>query len=620
MLLALMAALCGCGGGSNAVIEPTPPPTPAPPPVYTPPAGNYAGAAFSGKVMAGGTPIAGAAVQLYAAGTAGNGSAPTQLLATALTTDSSGGFSANAAYTCPAGTSILLVVASGGRAGAGGATNAGTVLMSSPGACNSITVGASYTLNEVTTVASAYAFAQFLKAGAQLGASSTNSSGITLAAGTLANLVNLTTGSMPGAQFPGTGTAPAARINALANLLNACIVSSGVSSSACTNLYADAAGDGPLPGTTLDAVLNVVHHPAVNVAALFGLASASSAYAPTLSKAPSDWTLFAQYTGGGMNGPAGVAIDSAGRVWVSDTFSVASLFTNSGAPVFPAGVTGGGLFESYGVAIDSSDNAWFVNQESPASVNNRLGSVTVLSPSGTATSGSAGYVQGGLNFPRAIAIDPGNVAWVTDYGDAHLTLLSSSGAPQSGAAGYTSSDFAFPDAIAIDSKDNGWLANFSGESVSKVAPDGTATTVRCCDGPSGVAIDGGDNVWVTNFYGGNVSLLSSGGAMLSGGGFNGGGISSPQGVAIDGGGTAWIANYRGPSLSELAGVASGNPGQALSPAVGWGPDASLLEAFGIAIDAAGDIWVSGFGNNTLTEFVGLAAPVKTPLLGPVRVP
>jgi len=46
----------------------------------------------------------------------------------------------------------------------------------------------------------------------------------------------------------------------------------------------------------------------------------------------------------------------------------------------------------------------------------------------------------------------------------------------------------------------------------------------------------------------------------------------------------------------------------------------MLEAFGLAIDAAGNVWTTSFATNTLTEFVGLAAPVKTPLLGSTRIP
>ena len=62
------------------------------------------------------------------------------------------------------------------------------------------------------------------------------------------------------------------------------------------------------------------------------------------------------------------------------------------------------------------------------------------------------------------------------------------------------------------------------------------------------------------------------------------------------------------------------PGAFLSPAAGFGPDAKLLEAFALALDAGGNIWVTNFGSNTITEFVGMAAPVRTPLLGPVALP
>jgi hypothetical protein len=51
-----------------------------------------------------------------------------------------------------------------------------------------------------------------------------------------------------------------------------------------------------------------------------------------------------------------------------------------------------------------------------------------------------------------------------------------------------------------------------------------------------------------------------------------------------------------------------------------GGDAALLEAYAIAVDASGNLWISNFGSNTLTEFVGLASPVRTPLIGPPAAP
>jgi len=52
------------------------------------------------------------------------------------------------------------------------------------------------------------------------------------------------------------------------------------------------------------------------------------------------------------------------------------------------------------------------------------------------------------------------------------------------------------------------------------------------------------------------------------------------------------------------------------PVQGYGVDAALHEPYGLAIDASGGVWVSNSSADTLTEFVGLGSPVKTPLLGP----
>jgi sugar lactone lactonase YvrE len=134
-------------------------------------------------------------------------------------------------------------------------------------------------------------------------------------------------------------------------------------------------------------------------------------------------------------------------------------------------------------------------------------------------------------------------------------------------------------------------------------------------------VDESDNVWSANFYASTVGLVSAGGSVVSGtAGYSGGGINHPQGIAVDSKGKAWIANFRGPALTELAAAGTKSAGQILSPASGWAPDSGIIEAFGLAIDPSGNIWVTDFGQNALTEYVGLAAPVKTPLLGPVQVP
>ncbi len=205
---------------------------------------------------------------------------------------------------------------------------------------------------------------------------------------------------------------------------------------------------------------------------------------------------------------------------------------------------------------------------------------------------------------------------MVDYGNSRLTHLSGSGQPLSGSAGYSSAQLMFPVAVAVDGSHNVWVANQSSTTVTKVAPDGSQfTSYSCGNGPSGLAIDQLGNVWVANYYGNSISEVSASGAVLANGPYTGGGIDHPQGIAIDGAGNVWIANYRGPALTELAGAASATPGALLSPASGLGPDAALLEAYAIAVDASGNLWISNFGSNTLTQFIGLAEPVRTPLLG-----
>ena len=582
--------------------------------------------------MAGSQPIAGATIQVYAAGTTGNGSAPTALLSTTLTTDATGTFTVPADYPCPASSSQLYVVAQGGKAGASTSSNSAITLATVLGPCNQVAASTQIVVNEVTTAATVWGLSQFFAAGASLGASSTNTQGLTNAFATVANLANLTTGTSPGAAFPSTGASPAAKLNTLANLLNTC-TAAATDLSPCTNLFAASTPTGPsAPNNTFDAALNLVRNPGTSVAALYKQSTASTAFSPALATAPADWTLFITYTGGGLFEPGALGIDSTGNVWVSNyidstgTAGVASKFSPTGTPIFPSGIMSNGFSDSYGLAIDASDNVWIPYEQSPGSVNHGVGAVSVLNSSGQSISGATGYSTGNLYYPVAVAIDPNGTAWVVNYGNGHLTQYSSTGQVLSGNTGLFAPSFAFPAAIVVDANHNAWIGDQNDSFVTRISSDGTQNlAVSCCNSPNGLAVDQHGYVWAANYAGDSVSQISSSGTVVSNG-YTGGGLDHPQGLAIDGAGTVWIANYRSPALTQLAGSSSSNPGAALSPATGWAPDAklpdnsSLLEAFAIAIDASGNLWVTNFGSNTLTEFIGLAVPIKTPLIGPPQTP
>jgi hypothetical protein len=143
------------------------------------------GPVITGQVISGTTAISGATVQLYAAGTTGYGSTPTTAdlnIKGSLTTDANGNFAM--VYTCPAAPGDLLyLVASGGNAGNG--TNSNISLMTALGSCNSSSFPSTATVNEVTTIASAYALSAFTKvptsgSGIDIGAPATLNASVTV--------------------------------------------------------------------------------------------------------------------------------------------------------------------------------------------------------------------------------------------------------------------------------------------------------------------------------------------------------------------------------------------------------------------------------------------------------
>ncbi len=606
-LLTAMLALAACGGGSVGAVTPVPTPVPTPTPAPSVPF-------LTGSVEAGQTAVSGAAVQLYAAGSSGYGSQPIALLATPVKTDANGKFTLN--YTCPSSSALLYLVATGGNpALSAGTNNAALAMMVALGPCGSLSSSATASINEVTTVASVFALAQFISPGANVGTSSSNAQGLANAFAAISNLVSVSSGAAPGPSLPAGATGPTATLNTLANILNSCAASAGP----CAALFsAVTPSRATAPSNTLDAVLTIALNPALNPSALYALAPATPPFQPALTQAPNDWMLSINFTGGGLHGPAALAIDHAGNVWVADYYGAATELSPQGQSLSPAaGFTGGGLNECYGLTIDNSGNVWIANEQSAGSVNGGLGSLTELSSSGQILSGSGGFSGGGINFPVAAASDSAGRIWTSNYGASTASLLANSGTALSGAVGLGSGSLSFPVALAIDGSGGAWLANQSSTTVTRISADGTqATEFSCCNAPSGLAIDQHGNVWVTNFLGDSVSELSQAGAVLSSG-YTGGGLLRPQGIAVDGVGNFWVANYHGNSLTKLEGANGSAPGTPLSPANGLGLSGGMSLPFALAVDGSGNLWVSSFANDSVVEYIGAAPPVKTPLLGPL---
>jgi lysophospholipase L1-like esterase len=211
-------------------------------------------------------------------------------------TDSLGDFSITGDYTCTPGAQVYLY-ALGGDPGAGTNLAAGlmAVLGNCPAAGNFQAATPNVVVNEVSTIAAAYALADFATDATHVWETGTTQaqSGIANAFANASNLASLSTGAAL-TTTPGNVTVPQAEIDTLANILAGCVNSMGAASSACSGLFANAlssGSSGTAPGDTATAAINIAHNPVVNIAALYPLASSSPPFEPSLTSQPADFTI-----------------------------------------------------------------------------------------------------------------------------------------------------------------------------------------------------------------------------------------------------------------------------------------------------------------------------------------
>ena len=579
------------------------------------PAGGAGALTLTGRVKGGQQPITGALISLYSVGTTGYGTGSASMLTTPVRSDPNGNFSITNDYSCGSGNPEVYLVARGGNPGlTAGTDNPAIVLMAPLGPCNNLFSTTFLTVNELTTAASAWALAQFIGPGANIGAPASNATGLSNAFLVANTVVNVAQGTAGGATLPATATLESAKMNALADALSVCVNSTG--GAYCAPLFNAATVNGIAPGNIFDAAVNIVRNPGQNVAAVWSIINAQAPFVPSLAQAPNDWTLSVTYRGGGLYAPTGLAVDATGAVWAANYFGqVASKFSVLGAPFSATGYTDPHLNENYGITVDATGSAWISNEESPG-VNGGGGSITKFSASGTLLSGN-GFFAGGVYFPYSLAADTNSSIWIGDFGRSKATLLASDGSSLSGSGGFTPSNLPFPIATTVDGSHNAW---FAGQGIAaQVTPAGVTTAYNCCRAPAGITLDPTGNVWIADYSASSLVQLTPAGATNQR--LSTGGVQGPESVIADGTGQVWMTNYRGNTISGFSPVtAAGATSTALSPATGFGVDAGLSEPFGIAPDPSGNLWVANFASDTLTQFVGLASPTRSPRLGLPSLP
>jgi streptogramin lyase len=603
-----------------------------------------------GTVYGGQQPIVGAQIYLYAATVSGVGSAGYGLASASLlnsnvvtnnpsnhgedasnryyvTTDSAGGFSLAGDFTCPSANSQLYLYALGGNPGAG--TNTHASLMAALGSCGSIISSTTIIANELTTVAAAYALSGFATDATHVSipkyasiamqmANTTDAlaqTGLQNAFATADNLVSTSTGQALTATPNGNGQPDTSQVITLGNILAACINTNGTIAgptgpSTCYTLFNNAGsaggGSGTIPSDTATSVINIAHHPYVSSTVtnnLFDLQPAlGQPYVGGQSSAPSDFTIGISYTGGGLVYPFGVAVDAAGNVWMANDATSVSEFNNAGMPLsgangYPADVQSGSL----NIAIDLSGNAWIT-----------AGNVVALTPSGSALPGSPFDAGGNISESDGVSVDGTGNIWVTDRSNELIELTSAGAAIGT----YTGNGLNTPSVLGIDVSGNLWVPNENDVTISEFSNAGAPIphspfSGAALDAPSGVALDNAGHVWAANSQGSSLSELSSTGAAI--GNYGGCGLSLPYNLAIDGGGNIWVADGNA-HVAEFSNSGAPLCATEFTSGQNYGPG-------GVAVDGSGNVWLSSYnGNGNISEIVGAATPVVTPIAASLIAP
>jgi DNA-binding beta-propeller fold protein YncE len=580
---------------------------------------------IEGRVQGGGKAIAEAMVTLWATGP----SAARKLAETQTKDDGSFALPLESSKT---NGDVLYLIAQGGKPNAGATheANPAIVLMTTLGTTPPKLV----TINELTTVASVWTGAQFLKGTSFAG----NALGLRIAAGNVPNLVDIETGGLgPVIQDPlnSSQTPTLATFNTLGDLLAACITRSD----ACDKLFAAATPPGETtPTDTLSAMQNIARYPWHQPKKIFTLLDGfyplaagqrwrAVPFIPYLNFDPPAWTLSLVYTGGGLNSLGGIAIDGEGNMWADDNFLVGAQSTlygqfggglskvaPNGRPLSPMtfGYRGGGIDgPGFGIAISADDKVWATSLIGK--------NISVFDrKTGRPLSPETGYnFDGQLGAMQGIIVTPSGDVWALDNDNDQIVYLPKGDAAKGRILGRTvdgkSVDGTLqvkgPFHLAVDQQDRIWVTNSGSNTVTRfpASDPGKAEQIKVGFAPRAVAIDSLGNAWVANTVGhpGTREKLALLEEKFKAKIENRDGSMSKDDLAIK----MWIDLFE--LLEKYPGgdVSMVRPDGTVLPPFDGGK--SIIGPWGIAIDGNDHVWVANAMGHSVIQLCG-ARPETCP--------
>jgi HYR domain-containing protein/K319-like protein/NHL repeat-containing protein len=225
----------------------------------------------------------------------------------------------------------------------------------------------------------------------------------------------------------------------------------------------------------------------------------------------------------------GVAVDSAGNVYVADSLNVAPgvirKFDADGNFLLRFGAnneTAGGFINAFRITVAASGNI-YVTDGAPERTT-RL--VQKFNSSGVfqIAFGSQGSGPGQFFGAAGVAVDAAENVYVADQGNHRINKFSSAGTfiTSFGSNGTGNGQFSGPTGVAIDSAGNLYVADTGNNRIQKLTTSGAFVTAWGTSGtgngqfnlPQGVGVDNAGHVYVADTGNNRVQLFSSTGTFI----------------------------------------------------------------------------------------------------------
>ncbi|QDQ84086.1 hypothetical protein FNZ07_23470 [Paraburkholderia megapolitana] len=330
-----------------------------------------------------------------------------------------------------------------------------------------------------------------------------------------------------------------------------------------------------------------------NVAVICAPATYSvSTFAGSLASGATDGTGSAA----SFNGPAAVATDAIGNVYVADSnnntirkITPAGVVTTLAGSATAGSTNGTGAAASFngpfGVAVDANGNVYVTDSN-----NNEIrkitaaGVVTTLAGSGAVGSADGTGAVASFSNPNGVAVDASGNVYVADSGNNKIrkitpagvvTTLAGAGAAGSADGSGPAASFNFPGGVAVDGAGNVYVADVSNNEVRKITPAGVVTTLA-----------GSPALGSTDSTGSSAS-------------FNG-----LFGISVDASGNLYVADSNNNLIRKVtpAGVVTTLAGSTKSgSANGIGSAVSFNDPLGVAVDTSGNLYVADIANNEIRK-------------------